>query len=445
MAVAAGTVVIIGVPTALIATPWFGREIPPTWWAWPVLLTTAVLSGLVTATYVSSPRPDSDRPADASRPGAVGGLLAYLAVGCPVCNKVALLALGSAGALQWFAPLQPLLAAAGIALLGFALRRRLQGERACPVASAPSTQVGASVTTAPDPHGHPAWYGAVMGTGALALAVAAQEPVWGWSWLGWVSVALLWLASALALVLLPRYVRRVGDRDRLRHEIADAAHGPMLATLPAGLLVLAVGWGRIGPDAVPAGVARGIAVALLVAGVLIATALGLVWSAAVLTASHGLEGVNGGWLIPPVMNLLVPLALAPLIVEFPDAATLLVLVGFAFLASGSCCSWPYSRFWSPDWPCAIRCPPRWRPRCGSRSPRPGSSGSSTLRLLQAAEAAGRPRLLRGDRRARRVRHGPRLRAVVGRLRRARTPAHPRDREARPCTPAGGDSSFPSQR
>ena len=133
--VAAGTavltVVVVGVPTVLIPTPWFGRTVPPTWWAWPVLLVTAALSGLVTATYVGSPASSS---ADTtSRSGLLGGFLAYLAVGCPVCNKVALLALGSAGALQWFAPVQPLLALAGVALLAYALRRRLAGERSCPV------------------------------------------------------------------------------------------------------------------------------------------------------------------------------------------------------------------------------------------------------------------------------------------------------------------------
>jgi hypothetical protein len=132
---AALTVLVVGIPTVLIPNPWFGRTVPPTWWALPVLLVTAVLSGLVTATYIGSPTP---RPVDApSRSGLVGGFLAYLAVGCPACNKVALLALGSAGAIQWFAPVQPLLALAGVVLLGYALRRRLAGERSCPVESTP--------------------------------------------------------------------------------------------------------------------------------------------------------------------------------------------------------------------------------------------------------------------------------------------------------------------
>jgi hypothetical protein len=76
-----------------------------TGWAWPALIVTSVLAGLVAATYVRTGAPTA--PDDVSRAGLVGGFLTYLAVGCPVCNKIALLALGYTGALQWFAPVQP--------------------------------------------------------------------------------------------------------------------------------------------------------------------------------------------------------------------------------------------------------------------------------------------------------------------------------------------------
>ncbi len=131
---AAATILVVGVPTVLIPTPWFGREVPVTAWAWPVLLVTAALSGLVTATYVALPGAASQAAGESlSRAGMAGGLLTYFAVGCPVCNKIALLALGASGAIHWFAPAQPFLAVAGIGLLGYALRRRLAGERACPL------------------------------------------------------------------------------------------------------------------------------------------------------------------------------------------------------------------------------------------------------------------------------------------------------------------------
>ena len=129
---AATTVLVVGVPTVLVPNPVFGRAVPVTWWAWPTLLVTAVLSGLLMASYVRAP---GAVPVSTARAGALGGLLTYLAVGCPVCNKLALLALGYAGALRWFAPVQPVLAVAGVLLLGYALHRRLQGELVCPAPS----------------------------------------------------------------------------------------------------------------------------------------------------------------------------------------------------------------------------------------------------------------------------------------------------------------------
>lgn len=139
------TGLVIGVPTALIPTPVFGREVPPTAWSWPVLVVTSVLSGLLFATYVREPgaagagaaRAEgagaAEPAAEGTRAAGIGGLLSFLAVGCPVCNKIALLALGYSGALQWFAPLQPVLALAGVALLAWALRARLSGAVICPV------------------------------------------------------------------------------------------------------------------------------------------------------------------------------------------------------------------------------------------------------------------------------------------------------------------------
>lgn len=126
------TALLIGLPTDVIPNPVFGRPVPVTWWPLPVLVATSVLAGLLLATYVRDGGADEpvDRPA---RAGGVGGLLAFFAVGCPVCNKLVVIALGTTGALELFAPLQPLLAIASVTLLAVALQRRLAGERACPV------------------------------------------------------------------------------------------------------------------------------------------------------------------------------------------------------------------------------------------------------------------------------------------------------------------------
>lgn len=138
--VALGFALLLGLSTVLIPNPVFTREIATLAWNYPVWLATSVLVGLLTATYVrqdAAPAPE-DAPADpsersASRMGMAGGLLAWFAVGCPVCNKIALIALGYSGALTWFAPMQPFLAVGALLLTAWALWARLRGEISCAV------------------------------------------------------------------------------------------------------------------------------------------------------------------------------------------------------------------------------------------------------------------------------------------------------------------------
>lgn len=130
---AAGLVAVaVGVPTVVIPNPWFSRDVPVQPWNIPVLILTAVLAGMLMATYIRrAPRPVTpDRPA---RLGVAGTLLGWFAVGCPVCNKLALLALGYTGALTWFAPVQPFLGVLALSLSGWALVARLAGQGACAV------------------------------------------------------------------------------------------------------------------------------------------------------------------------------------------------------------------------------------------------------------------------------------------------------------------------
>lgn len=140
---------LIGIPTVLIPNPVFGREVPVVAWNYPVWIASSVLAGMLAATYVrptsgvQAPPEPSDSADSASRLGVVGGVLAWFAVGCPVCNKLALLALGYSGALTWFAPAQPYLAAVALLATAAALIVRLRGQVQCPTprraAVAPAT------------------------------------------------------------------------------------------------------------------------------------------------------------------------------------------------------------------------------------------------------------------------------------------------------------------
>jgi hypothetical protein len=134
-AVAIGSSILTGLfislPTAIIKTPIFGRESEVTPWSVPVVIATSILSGMLFATYINND--NSMKEERSLKVGGAGALFSFLAVGCPVCNKLVLVALGYSGAIQYFAPVQPYLAAAGILLLAYALRKRLIGESLCQV------------------------------------------------------------------------------------------------------------------------------------------------------------------------------------------------------------------------------------------------------------------------------------------------------------------------
>ncbi len=131
---AAAVALILGLPTELVPNGVFARSVtPPTWWHYPVWIATSVLSGLLIATYVRQRgRPE---PTGEGREG-FATVLAFFAIGCPVCNKLVVLALGSTGALTWFGPVQPVLGVVALVLLAAALRARLRGEQACTVGAA---------------------------------------------------------------------------------------------------------------------------------------------------------------------------------------------------------------------------------------------------------------------------------------------------------------------
>lgn len=125
---ALATGLLTGLPTDVVPNPFYRRMTPILWWNYPVWAATAILAGLVVATYVRRV------PVRASG-GAVlgGGILSFFGVGCPICNKLVVALIGVGGALSLFAPVQPYLAAAGLTLLAVSLVVRLRQLARCPV------------------------------------------------------------------------------------------------------------------------------------------------------------------------------------------------------------------------------------------------------------------------------------------------------------------------
>lgn len=123
---AAATLVVallVGIPTDVLPNRWFTRMTPVRPLDYVIWPATSVLVGMLFASYVV---PSMTAGRAGKRVGFGSGVLGWLAVGCPICNKLIVGLLGVSGALQYFGPLQPLLGASGVALAAAALVVRLR-------------------------------------------------------------------------------------------------------------------------------------------------------------------------------------------------------------------------------------------------------------------------------------------------------------------------------
>jgi len=110
--------VALGVPTAMIDTSYFIRMIPVRAEDYVIWIGSSILLGLVLGTFaISSVKGNGGKALG-------GGILSYLAVGCPICNKLVILFLGISGALAYFEPVQLYLGIGSVVLLGWTLLLR---------------------------------------------------------------------------------------------------------------------------------------------------------------------------------------------------------------------------------------------------------------------------------------------------------------------------------
>lgn len=127
---------VIGVPTGIVHTSLYTRMTPVTWWDYPVWAASSLLVGLTAATYVRIGGREDVHALDQSRQTIGATLLSTFAVGCPICNKLVVGLIGVSGALNYWAPLQPVLGVVSIGLLAAGLAFRLRGAVVCAAASA---------------------------------------------------------------------------------------------------------------------------------------------------------------------------------------------------------------------------------------------------------------------------------------------------------------------
>lgn len=185
---------------------------------------------------------------------------------------------------------------------------------------------------------HPGWFASVMGTAIVAVATfdnpgnvsALRGAAHG------IAVALAVLAYAIGAVLVVayafRWIRHTGAaRADLRHPVMGAMH----ATVPGGLLVLAVMSSVVGPELFPTGVVTAMIATLAAVGTVLGLVISVAFAYMLFTGVHPAAAVNGGWFIPPVVTIIIPMALTPLMPHVgAGTARLLLALSYATFGMG---------------------------------------------------------------------------------------------------------------
>lgn len=102
----------LGTVSALWSNPLFMRMTPVGGWEIGLLVALSALLGVYVAIR---------RPACANRVAGTGGVLGFLGIACPICNKVLVLLVGGELLLTYFEPVRIYVAAAGAAAVGAAV------------------------------------------------------------------------------------------------------------------------------------------------------------------------------------------------------------------------------------------------------------------------------------------------------------------------------------
>ena len=107
------------------------------------------------------------------------------------------------------------------------------------------------------------------------------------------------LACALgAALLVANATRWVCHRDAALADLRHPVLGAMHATLPGGLLVLAVMTSVVGPSLLPGPMVTAVVAVLAVAGGVLGLVISVVFAYTLFTGDPPAASVNGGWFIP---------------------------------------------------------------------------------------------------------------------------------------------------
>lgn len=112
-----GLFVLGGTVTALWQNPFFVRMTPAAGYEMALLVLESILAGLYFGMQSAG---------CSIRTAGTGGVLGFLGVACPVCNKVLMLIFGGGFLMTYFEPIRPAVGLLGVILLAAALWWKLQ-------------------------------------------------------------------------------------------------------------------------------------------------------------------------------------------------------------------------------------------------------------------------------------------------------------------------------
>jgi len=186
---------------------------------------------------------------------------------------------------------------------------------------------------------HPGWFGAVMGTAVIGIIAFANPG--GFSPLATpmrdLAIGATALAAALLLVIGAPYLARWILYPRAAWaDLGNPMVGPLHGTFPGAILVLAAAVAVVGPQIAPTGAVLVVVEVLAAIGIPLALAVSLVFAYLLFTLDlPDTSVVNGGWFIPPVVTIIVPVVLVPLLGQVGrPSARLLLFTGYAFWGVG---------------------------------------------------------------------------------------------------------------
>jgi len=184
----------------------------------------------------------------------------------------------------------------------------------------------------------PSWPSVVMGTGIVPVALLFSEQVFeGSRYLGIV----FFLLSVLLFIVIfgMSLARLITAPEHFARDMRHPVLGSFVSTLLIAAMVLAIDFMQVGPRLIDPSLAHHVALVLFFAGTLGIYALGLASTAIMFDSAEVKMGhTTFGWFIPPVSQLIVPVAGLDLAVHYAGSslsATLFIVsimsLGIGFL------------------------------------------------------------------------------------------------------------------